>query len=246
MKTRLIPLIAALALAGCGAPAFDRDPAISEVGSGAGAPSRVQVPMPPPEVEGAPDRAERASLWGNSTGGFFADTRAEKVGDLLTIVIDIEDQARLRNESTRSREGKASLGTPTFFGYGDKLNKVLPGVAAGDIGADLVGVASGQSANGSGSIDRDESISVRMAALVTQKLPNGNLVVSGRQEVKVNQELRDLRVAGIIRPEDIQRDNSIAYDKIAEARISYGGRGQISRQQARSYGEDALDVILPY
>ncbi len=243
---RLLPALALSALAACGSPAFDRDPEFTEVGAGAIPPERVAVPMPPPEVEGPPVRAERASLWGGSSGGFFADTRAEKVGDLLTVVIDIEDQARLRNATSRSREGQASLGTPTFFGYGKKINQVLPGVDLDDIGEDLVGVTSGQSSEGSGQINRNESISVRVAALVVEKLPNGNLVVAGRQEVKVNQELRDLRVAGIIRPEDIQRDNSIPYDKIAEARISYGGRGQLSRQQQRSYGEDVLDVVLPY
>lgn len=248
MKMKLAGTVSVLMIvAGCGGSTFHRDPEVSRVGTGTAGVERVHVPMPPPEVEMPAYRAERSSLWGTaSTGGFFADNRAENVGDLLTIVIDIEDEARLRNRTTRSREGEANLGTPSIFGYGRKLHNVLPGVGADDIGDDLVGITSGQTVRGSGSIDRDESISVRVAALVVEKLPNGNLVVSGRQEVKVNQELRDLRVAGIIRPEDIQRDNSIPYDKIAEARISYGGRGQISRQQERSYGEDVLDVVLPY
>ncbi|ETW11475.1 flagellar L-ring protein FlgH [Roseivivax marinus] len=240
-------MLVLMTVAGCGGSTFHRDPQVSQVGSGTAEVERVQVPMPPPQVEVPAYRAERSSLWGtNTTAGFFADNRAEDVGDLLTIVIDIEDQARLRNATTRSREGEANIGSPSIFGYGRKLHNVLPGVDADDIGDDLVGVTAGQSVQGSGSINRNESISVRVAALVVEKLPNNNLVVKGRQEVKVNQELRDLRVAGIIRPEDIQRDNSIPYDKIAEARISYGGRGQISRQQERSYGEDVLDVILPY
>ena len=101
-------------------------------------------------------------------------------------------------------------------------------------------------ASGSGSINRGESIDLKVAALVVQKLPNGNLVIAGRQEVKVNQELRELRMAGIIRPQDIRMNNTIPYDKVAEARITYGGRGQLSRQQQRSYGEDVVDIILPY
>ncbi len=79
-----------------------------------------------------------------------------------------------------------------------------------------------------------------------QMLPNGNMVVAGRQEVKVNQELRELRVAGIIRPQDINMNNTIPYEKIAEARITYGGDGSISRQQLRGYGEGVVDIVLPY
>lgn len=237
-------------LAACGEPVFDRDPELSPIGvdrRDLAAAQTVNVPMPPPEVAHVPDRAERASLWQHGSGGFFADQRATEIGDLLTIVIEIDDEASLDNASDRSRSGSSSLTLAGFFGYGSQIDKILPGVGPADLPTgDIVDISSRTGASGDGSIDRSESISLRMAALVVQRLPNGNLVVVGRQEVKVNEELRELRVSGIIRPQDIDRGNTIAYDKMAEARISYGGRGAISRQQARGYGEDVMDVILPY
>ncbi|MGI3170963.1 flagellar basal body L-ring protein FlgH [Pseudooceanicola sp. C21-150M6] len=209
--------------------------------------ARVQVPMPPPEVVHIPERAEGASIWQHGSGGFFADQRATRVGDILTINIEIDDEAQLSNASDRERSGSGGLERPSFFGYGGKLHKILPGIGADDLPEnDLVDISSSVSASGSGSIKRNESIKLKVAALVVQMLPNGNMVVAGRQEVKVNQELRELRVAGIIRPQDIAIDNTIPYEKIAEARISYGGEGSISDQQRRSYGEGVLDIILPY
>ncbi|WP_283638607.1 flagellar basal body L-ring protein FlgH [Marinovum algicola] len=237
-------------LAACGKPVFDRDPELSPIGvdrRDLAAAQTVNVPMPPPEMPRIPDRAERASLWEPGSGGFFADQRATQIGDLLTIVIEIDDEASLDNASDRSRSGDSSLTLAGFFGYGSQIDKILPGVGPADLpSGDIVDIGSTTSASGDGSIDRRESISLRMAALVVQALPNGNLVVVGRQEVKVNEELRELRVSGIIRPQDIDRGNTIRYDKMAEARISYGGRGSISRQQVRGYGEDVMDVILPY
>ena len=127
------------------------------------------------------------------------------------------------------------------------MNDILPGVSASDLSdPNIVDLSSTTTASGTGSISRNESISLKVAALVVQMLPNGNMVVAGRQEVKVNQELRELRVAGIIRPQDIGMDNTIPYEKIAEARITYGGEGSISRQQLRSYGEGVVDIVLPY
>ena len=209
--------------------------------------ARVQVPMPPPEVARPLERGEESSLWQRGSGGFFADQRATKVGDILTILFEIDDQASLSNASDRERSGSSQFTKPKFFGYGGKLHKILPGVGPADLPADnIVDLSSNSTAGGSGSISRNESIDLKVAALVVQMLPNGNLVVAGRQEVKVNQELRELRVAGIIRPQDINMNNTIAYDKIAEARITYGGEGSISRQQLRGYGEGVVDIVLPY
>ena len=156
------------------------------------------------------------------------------MGDILTIDIRIDDRAQLRNASQRERSGSGSAGFPSLLG--------LDNLPTGEI----IDMSSTFEASGSGSINRGESIDLKVAALVVQKLPNGNLVIAGRQEVKVNQELRELRMAGIIRPQDIRMNNTIPYDKVAEARITYGGRGQLSRQQQRSYGEDVVDIILPY
>lgn len=245
-----ISTLAILAVAACGRDPFGQDPKISGVEmSPMTMPevARVQVPMPPPEVARPLERGEQSSLWQRGSGGFFADQRATKVGDILTIMIDIDDQASLSNASDRERTGSSQFTKPKFFGYGDKLHKILPGVSASDLSdPNIVDLSSTTSASGSGNISRNETISLKVAALVVQMLPNGNMVVAGRQEVKVNQELRELRVAGIIRPQDINMNNTIPYDKIAEARITYGGDGSISRQQLRSYGEGVVDIVLPY
>ncbi|MBY6093047.1 flagellar basal body L-ring protein FlgH [Maritimibacter alkaliphilus] len=252
MKSVPLTLVALTGLlAGCGTSPFNRDPEVSSIGFSAGdmaETSTVSVPMPPADPPRIMERAEGASLWQRGSDGFFADQRASRVGDILTIMIEIEDEASLRNATEREREGGGSIGFPSFFGYGTQIDKILPGVDESDLpsGDNIVDITSGTSASGSGTIDRNESISLKVAALVVQMLPNGNMVVAGRQEVKVNQELRELRVAGIIRPQDVQMDNTIDYDKIAEARITYGGRGQLTRQTQRSYGEDAMDIILPY
>lgn len=238
IRTGLL-LTVALSLAACGDPrdAFHRDPQVSDmsiVGGTMPEASFVQVPMPPPEQPRTYHRAEAASLWERGSGGFFADQRASRVGDILTIDIRIDDRAQLRNATQRERSGSGSVGFPSLLG--------LSNLPTGDI----VDFGSGFEASGSGSIIRREAIDLKVAALVVQSLPNGNLVVAGRQEVKVNQELRELRIAGIIRPQDIRMNNTIPYEKVAEARITYGGRGQLSRQQQRGYGEDVMDVILPY
>lgn len=208
--------------------------------------SRIQVPMPPEPEARTLNRAEASSLWQSGSDSFFADRRASTVGDVVTIDIEIDDQARMRNASSRSREGSASVARPEFLGYGAKLDRILPGIAEGEVPDNLVELGAGFERSGEGSIDRGENINLKLAALVIDKLPNGNLVVAGRQEVKVNDEIRELRVAGIIDPRDIAMDNSIDYAKIAEARITYGGRGQLSRQTRTAYGEEAMDIVLPY
>lgn len=207
----------------------------------------VQVPMPEPAPVHVPERAEAASLWQAGSTGFFGDHRASLVGDILTVEIEIDDEAELENESERSRSGGTEVGAPTFLGYGSKLDRILPGIDAEDLPTgDLIDLSSGSSSRGEGSIARNEKISLKVAAMIMRRLENGNLVIAGRQEVRVNNELRELRVAGIIRPVDVDMNNTIPYDKIAEARISYGGKGQISQVQQPRYGEDLLDVALPY
>ncbi|MER3352574.1 flagellar basal body L-ring protein FlgH [Roseovarius indicus] len=197
--------------------------------------NRISIPMPEPKPVAAPVRAEASSLWGRETKSFFQDKRAKAVGDLLTVKIDIDDEAQLRNATGRSRDGSLNAGNPVALG--EQL--ITPD-------GDLVDLRSDSSTSSEGQVKRNEKISLRVASTIIKRLPNGNFVIAGRQEVKVNYELRELRIAGIVRPVDINLDNSISYDKIAEARISYGGRGQISSLQRARYGEDILEVILPY
>lgn len=201
--------------------------------------AQVIVPMPLAPEPRLPVRAERASLWEPGTDGVFRDRRARAVGDILTIEIEIDDEARLSKDAARRRSGDASIGAPRIMG----LERVLEAIAGGE--ADLVDIGGSASAEGGGTIDRAESVSLTVAATVVQVLGNGNLVIAGRQEVAVDGELRELRVAGVIRPRDVRPDNSIPYERIAEARITYGGRGQLSRQVRSGPAEGVLDAVSP-
>jgi flagellar L-ring protein precursor FlgH len=196
----------------------------------------VQMPMPAPQ----PAVFNPNSLWRNGSRAFFKDQRAHQVGDLLTVTVNITDKATFDNETQRSRAAKDDSGFDNFFGK-SKLpifNVPVPGrLFTGD---------STSSYDGKGSVDRKEALQTNVAAVVTQVLPNGNLVVEGKQEIRVNFEIRELIVAGIVRPEDIQSDNTIDSSKIAEARIAYGGRGQITDVQQPRYGQQWLDVLLPF
>lgn len=201
----------------------------------------VSMPMPP-----APPPVQQAnSLWRSGTRAFFKDQRASNVGDILTINIQINDRAQLQNRSSRNRESSDGLSVPGLFGLQRNIARVLP-TPSDDTLEGLVDISSAMDNAGGGQIQRTEQIDLQVAALILQVLPNGNLVVQGRQEVRVNYEVRELTITGIIRPEDITSQNTISYEKIAEARISYGGRGHISDVQQPRWGSQVLDIITPF
>lgn len=176
------------------------------------------------------------SLFEDGAANLFTDSRAMKAGDVITVVIMINDKATFGNATGRSQTAQESMGFDFVFNQNQFQNKVN---SQGDLN-------SSSSSNGQGSIDRSEKIQLAVAAVVTRVLPNGNLVISGTQEVRVNFELRLLQVAGIVRPRDINKDNTINYDKIAEARISYGGRGRISEVQQPAWGQQIFDALKPF
>ncbi len=199
----------------------------------------VTMPMPPPEVI----VRQANSLWRPGSRAFLKDQRAAEVGDILTVVIAIDDGAQISNTTERSRSAGENASASALAGYEASLSAILP--TAIDP-TNLIDLDSASNTQGSGSVNRGESIDLRVAALVTQVLPNGNLVIAGRQEVRVNFEVRELQVVGMIRPEDITSMNTISYDQIAEARIAYGGRGQISDVQQARYGQQIFDIIWPF
>ena len=177
------------------------------------------------------------SLWRPGSRAFFKDQRAKEIGDVMTVVVNIQNErAQLNNETRRTRDNVSESGALTDFSniIGSGLN--LPSFEA----------SSGSDYRGTGSITRDENINIKLAAVVLQVLPNGNLAIAGRQEIRVNSELRELQVAGVIRPEDIRSDNTISWDKIAEARISYGGRGRITEVQQPGWGHQLFDLLSPF
>jgi flagellar L-ring protein precursor FlgH len=186
---------------------------------------------------------DRASLWSASQQSLLGDRRAMKRGDILTVVIEIDEQAEISNSSQRSRSGSESLGVPQLFGLPQRAEESL---AEGATMTDPVSIDSSSSSSGDGSVRRREELTLRIAATVIDVLPNDVLAIRGVQEVRVNFEMRQLFVSGYVRPEDISRQNEITYDKIASARISYGGRGQISDMQQPRIGQQVLDALLPF
>jgi len=196
----------------------------------------VHMPMPMPQYA----TYNPNSLWRNGSRAFFKDQRAHQVGDILTVTVNITDKAVVANETQRSRQNKEDANIDSFFAKG-KVPIINSGTPVKVFGAD-----STSSSDGKGSVNRNETLTTNVAGVVMQVLPNGNLVIEGKQEIRVNYEIRELIVAGIVRPEDIQSDNTIDSSKIAEARISYGGRGQLMDVQQQRYGQQVLDVLLPF
>jgi flagellar L-ring protein precursor FlgH len=196
----------------------------------------VHMPMPVPQ----PASYSPNSLWRNGSRAFFKDQRAHQVGDILTVKVKFTDKATLENETSRSRKNSEDSGVENFFGK-KKLPIMNTALPTRIFTADSEG-----SSEGKGSVDRKEELQTNVAGVVTQVLPNGNLVIEGRQEIRINFEIRELIVAGIVRPEDIESDNTIDSTKIAQARIAYGGRGQITDVQQPRYGQQVLDVLLPF
>jgi flagellar L-ring protein FlgH len=231
-------LIAAMAGLGCSVQPREiaQEPAMSPVGAGLD-PTRIAHVHP---AEPVVRNTHSSSTWSPTGADLFRDARAMRVGDLVTVKISIKDKASIDNSSNRSRDSKTGLAATLGYDIG-ALGKVATGKATGD-----GSVNSGSSSTGRGGISRSESIELLVAAVVTGVLPNGNLIISGTQEVRVNFEVRLLSVAGIIRARDVATDNSISYDKIAEARIAYGGRGRITEVQQPAWGQQLFDLFTPY
>ncbi len=188
-----------------------------------------------------PANAPSASLFRTGAGAFFRDQRAGRVGDILTIKIAIADKADIGNNTSRTRGGSETSGIAGLLGLQKPIQKLT-----GSDPSKLVDTSSGSKYTGGGTTNRSETINMTMAAIVTQVLPNGNLMIRGRQEVRVNFEMRELIVTGLIRPEDIARDNSIQHSQIAEARVIYGGKGQLTDAQQARWGQQIYDALFPF
>ena len=199
----------------------------------------VTMPMPAPTIA----RANSNSLWRPGSRAFLKDLRANEIGDIVTVVIDIDDEATFNNSTTRTRTTDDNVDVPGLLGFQSHLDAILPEAVTP---TDIFDVDSASSQAGTGVIERDEDIELKVAAVVTQVLPNGNLVIHGRQETRVNYEIRELQIAGVIRPQDITTSNTIGYDDIAEARLAYGGRGHITDVQQPRYGSQLIDILLPF
>jgi len=251
---KIVSLIAlATALSGCGAVGH-----LKSVGKAPKLAPMEQGPSPFVEsslgLQGATNRAgglpaavapppASASLFRTGGGAFFRDQRAGRVGDILTVRINIADRAAVDNSTTRLRGGSEKSGIGALLGLQAPLAKLLPGAVDP---AKLVDTSSTSQSNGAGNTSRSETINMTIAATVVGVMPNGNLLIRGKQEMRVNFELRELVVSGMVRPEDIARDNSVRHSQIAEARISYGGRGQLTDAQQARWGQQIYDALFPF
>lgn len=235
--------VATLALLG-GCSTLDRlenvgeAPKLSAIQNPTTQPDYRPVSMPVPQAEQA--YYQPNSLFSTEAKGFFKDQRAHKVGDILLVQVTIADKAQIANTTASSRSASNAAGAGGLLG--SLFSQVAPAVDS----TKAVDLNSSLSNSGTGSVNRSETVDTQVAAVVTQVLSNGNLVIEGHQEVRINFEIRDLNVAGVVRPEDIASDNTIPSSKIAEARIAYGGRGQLTDVQQPRYGQQVLDAILPF
>lgn len=242
---RKLILAAPLALIACsGAERISRlgdAPAMAGITNPTADPRWRPVSMPMPNPQDPP--LANNSLWRPGSRTFLRDQRAAAVGDIVTVLVAIQDEAELQNRTIRARDNSEGMGLPRILGLESSYARLLP---AGIDPSRLIEANSTSGVSGAGTVRRNESVTLRVAATVTQLLPNGNLVVTGRQQVRVNSELRDLTVGGVIRPQDIASDNTVRHDRLAEARIAYGGRGTISDVQRPRVGQELLDIILPF
>jgi flagellar L-ring protein FlgH len=242
MRT-IAPLLAiALAAAGCGRISqVGRAPAFTSLDDSNQYHAMYSSPLP----ESAPNsgQSQAASLWSGGRESLLGDRRASQRGDIITVVIEIDDKAEISNSTERSRSGEETMEIPQLFGVPQRLQPKLP---AGASLAEAVSTSGQSNYEGDGSVARKEKMTLRIAATVVEKLPNNVLRIEGSQEVRVNFELRELVVTGFVRPNDVSRQNEITYDKIAGARISYGGRGQITDVQQPRYGQQITDILMPF
>lgn len=207
-----------------------------------GVPSAVVLQNQPVIMAQDTRPASSNTLWRNGARDFFNDQRAKRVGDILTVMIEIDDSAQTSNATSGSRKNAYNAALPGFLGLESSLGKILPSFDP----ANAASSSGSNSFSGSGSVKRAEKVSLTMAAMVTGVLPNGNLVIQGRQEVRTNNEMRELTVGGIVRPEDISSSNTILHSQLAEARISYGGRGDLSNEQRQPAAQSLMTKFSPF
>jgi flagellar L-ring protein FlgH len=231
-----------IALSGCGSltklSELGKPPELSKSADPTKDPGYRPMTMPMPKPQEAPTEAN--SLWRSGSRAFFKDQRAAQVGDIVTIVVSMTDSAQLNNVTTLSRASTELAGAPGVAGLTARLGPSIPDATK------IINMNSTNTNTGNGQIQRNEAVTLRLAGVVTQRLSNGNLVVMAQQEFEVNSELRLLKVSGVIRPEDIASDNTVLQDRMAEARIQYGGRGEMTELQTPRWGQQLMDILLPF
>ena len=251
MNRTLIFLTAtSLALSGCGntlrkLDSIGEQPALSKVENPQLRPDYKPLSWPLPDPEGSTAHTAN-SLWQPGARGFFRDQRATRVGDILRVNVSIADNAKFDNTTTTNRTtaDKSSIGA--LGGLEKKIGALIPLAGVSTNPLDLIDTSGNTQSNSTGKIDRKETIKTQVAALVTQVLPNGNLVIEGTQEILVNYEVREVSVRGVVRPQDITSDNSVDSSQVAQARIVYSGRGRVSDIEQPRWGQQAVEILSPF
>ncbi len=241
----ILAVLLAVAVSGCNAlnriANMGQEPKFTAIENPTTKPDYKPISMPMPAPVLAVHNPN--SLWRKGSRAFFKDLRASQIGDIVTVTIAVDDQADIGNETTRTRTTDEDADAIALLGYQGALNAILPEAVDP---TSLLDINSTTTNTGTGTIERDEQITLQIAAIVTQVLPNGNLVLHGRQEMRVNFEVREIQIAGVIRPQDITSANTVTHEQIAELRVAYGGRGQISDFQQPRYGTQIIDILFPF
>lgn len=199
----------------------------------------VSMPMPDPE----PSRSNMNSLWQTGSRAFFKDQRANRVGDVITVLVDLQDKSKVDSNNTYNRSAAHKSNLAKFFGFESKFTSIFPKEVDP---TSLTDTSSNSQKTGRGLLDRKDTLSLKIGATIIQILPNGNLVIQGRQEILFETELRVVEVKGVIRREDVSSNNTIPYEKISEARIAYGGRGDVSDVGAVPWAQQTLNRVMPW
>lgn len=247
MKYALLLLPLALALTGCASTldrldAVGKPPAMTNVENPTTKPDYRPLSWPMPE-EPRPTVQHANSLWQPGSRAFFRDQRAGRVGDIMRVKVEIDDRAELNNQTRNARDNSDDVGIPSVLGVQKKLFGALPGTVDP---SNLISTNSTSDMNATARMKREEKLTTMVPATVTQILPNGNMVISGKQEIRINFEIREVAVDGVVRPQDINSDNTIDSTQVAEARIIYGGRGQITDKQQPRWGSQVIEAIAPF
>lgn len=246
----LLLTASALALTGCGDTMrklgqIGDQPPLTKVENPQMRPDYKPLSWPLPDPEGSTTHTAN-SLWQPGARGFFRDQRATRVGDILKVNVDIADNAKFDNTTNVGRTTSDKDGVNAIGGLETKIGNLVPIAGTAVNPAKLIDLSGSTQNNSTGKIDRKETIKTQVAALVTQVLPNGNLVIEGTQEILVNYEVREVSVKGVIRPQDITSDNSVESSQIAQARIVYSGRGHISDLEQPRWGAQAVEILSPF
>lgn len=230
-------LLATVALAACQEMARPQMSSIDQSikpGEAATIATPMLIPTPPKPAPG--------SLWVPGNKQFFKDSRAHAVGDIVTVLVEETAEAKGEAKSEASRTHNNSSGVSVLpFISGQLTTRGIDLATNG-----LMDTDSDRDFKGKGKNERKDKLTASIAAVVTQVLPNGLLVIQGQREVMVNYEKQVMKLSGIVRAEDITSTNTIESAKIAQARIAYVGDGVVDSAQSPQWGVTVLDKVLPF